>query len=649
VTDVVKGRVVNGYQDRRRTYWDGRVVLDTEDGKVTVRMPGVIAGWLTKGTEVKVEGRSIGDEVDVFEADVEIHRRHDDEWVQVWPPFEAEATLERTDVLGREVYRYELKFREAIHREDYEAIVGLEQYHYASEKDVVAVWRCAECGRTVRENIKPEKCPKCGSRNVYLWAIRGSLPASRFMVVELQNAEEYEPDIVAYVRVDPPIPKMNRRLPDGGVERNIREKVFGEDWFHPTFEPRRGKTVEDILHECDTHVARIARVVVHPEYRADGIGRESVRGAVRWIKERRIPEMKSEKHLVEVIAQMARYHPIFESVGFVYLWDTGSGRPYLVKPLTDEAKAKVREFLRKDPVARQHGGRLYVSRLRNIEVEPLEEPIRIEDLNKTFTTELDVSGLPEELVELLRAFGVIHRKIQQYVLQDVNLEIEPEKIYVVVGPSGAGKTTLARMIMGADPEFVEGMKRKLLEELSSPVVSRALSTLGVDVRELADELVKEMYEPDDGEVILPDNLKLAAMIPGEVEPEIPPYKPIIEILYDVTGDASLAAEILNRSGIADAVLYRSPYERLSPGQKERVRLARMIAEGANLLVIDEFCSHLDPKTAMRVARNFSSMCRELGITALIITHRPEVVDALAPDYMIYVGHGVVGKKRYGAD
>ncbi len=132
------------------------------------------------------------------------------------------------------------------------------------------------------------------------------------------------------------------------------------------------------------------------------------------------------------------------------------------------------------------------------------------------------------------------------------------------------------------------------------------------------------------------------MIPGEVEPEIDPGVTIIEDLWSVTGDVNVAVEILNRSGISDAVLYRSPYERLSPGQKERVRLARMIAEGANLIVVDEFCSHLDPKTAMRVARSFSEMCRELEITALIITHRSEVIDALAPDKLVYVGYGLVG-------
>ncbi|WP_228546741.1 hypothetical protein [Hyperthermus butylicus] len=47
--------------------------------------------------------------------------------------------------------------------------------------------------------------------------------------------------------------------------------------------------------------------------------------------------MKRAKHVVETIAQMARYNPFFEKAGFYYMWDTASSRPVLMYPLTEEA------------------------------------------------------------------------------------------------------------------------------------------------------------------------------------------------------------------------------------------------------------------------------------------------------------------------
>lgn len=68
----------------------------------------------------------------------------------MWPPWRKGFSLAKSDVvLGRVIYEYRVIAREALTEQDYMEIVSLEQYHYASKKEVVAVWRRPICGKYV--------------------------------------------------------------------------------------------------------------------------------------------------------------------------------------------------------------------------------------------------------------------------------------------------------------------------------------------------------------------------------------------------------------------------------------------------------------------------------------------------------------------
>ncbi len=632
----VVGRIVKVNIPKFGYRWQGSLEVDLESvGVVNLVMMGNIAQWLVPGEKVKIvlksEPKRIGDLLVLDYGDYELYRYYGRSVIKVWPVFQRVFELPRLDpVTGRELYRYRILAREALTEEDYVAIVELEQYHYASEEEIVAVWRCPKCGRFYEGNVTP-RCTQCNV-DCKLVEIRGSLPSSRFLVLELLDREPYEPRIVGYVRIDTPIPLMSRRIvkEDGTVtvERYIREKIFGKRWFHPTFWPlaytkrkelftkyrelasiygRRvakamvGDMLREMLHRCNTAVARIARVVIHPDYRGDGLGVLAVKAAIEWVKERRVPEMKKRKHLIEVIAQMARYNPFFEKAGFIYVWDTASGRPVLYYPLTDTAKKKLEDFLRNDPYARQHGGKLWKPRYSA--GEPLSGKIVFRDVTKTYKSTLDLSRLEPDLQDALRAFGVDRRVIERYVLRNVNLEISPGEVVVVVGISGAGKTTFLRLITGA-----------------------------------ALKLEDERYRPTTGTVEVPSNTKIATLIPGEIEP-IFGDESLLEHMAKKLGDVHTAIEVLNICGLSDAVLYRARFDELSTGQKERAKIASLLAERPNLLVIDEFTAHLDTLTAMRVARKLNEVVRKHKITLIVATNRKEVIDALSPDKIIYIGYG----------
>ncbi len=599
-------RVVEVDVRRPRYRYAGFVWVETEDG-ARRRLPlvGTVAQWLHVGETLHA---SFADPEAITFDNYTLARD-----IPLWPPFQREYMHERRSPLSQNVvYAYRILAREAQFERDYEAIVELEQYHYASDEAIIACWYCEACHRYEEANVRP-RCAQCG-QPMRFHDVKSATRASRFLVLELVERAAYEPRYVAYVRVDPPIPLMHRRLPDGAIERDIRQRVFPAAWFTHPFHPEVWAGEHALswweaqaraLQEVRSPVSRLARVVVHPDYRVDGLGQLALQAMIDWLQERWVPEMRVAKAAVETVAMMARYNPFLEKAGFIYLWDTASGRPVLYYPLSEEAKARITHFLAEDPVAREHGGRLYRTRF-TVEA-PLSGPIVLRDVAKTYTNRLDLNALSPAMQEVLTAFGVRHRVVQKHVLRRVQATFAPGSINVIVGASGSGKTTLLRLIYGA------------LTGQDDP-----------------------LYRADEGEVEAPTNARVALLLPGEVEPDFGDA-PIAEVLYRLTGSEHMAVELLNYAGISDAVLYRAPFRELSTGQKERARLAYLLALRPNVVLIDEFAAHLDLATARRVARRLGTLARQHGITLIVVLHRQEVIDALEPDAVYIVGYGTFFK------
>lgn len=613
-------RVRNIFLDPFRYRWYGAIVVEGSRESFRLPMTGTVAQWLRPEEELLLEILSGADPQNLSFESYRLWREVDGEKVQIWPLFRKSFTLDRrSPTSGETLYTYVIEAREAGLESDYEAIVELEQHHYAAEEELLARWWCPEDGTVQAANARP-LCPRCG-RPMRFSDLTDATRASRFLVLTLEKREIYEPRYVGYVRLDPPLPMVHRRLPDGRIQPHIRREIFPAEWYEPPFWPE--KLVETVREKnpglssfelwwqaqsealalCDTEAVRLARVVVHPDYRAEGLGRLALEAAVAWIRERRIPEMRKPKQVLETVAQMARYNPFLERAGFKYIGDTASGRPFLVLPLSGEAEKFLENFLRKDPLAKVHKGKLY--RPAFPKVEPLAGPIRLQRVSYRYENVLDLSRMAQPVQEALLAFGVRKRAIQRVIFRNLNLTVEPKSVVALVGASGAGKSTLLRLLWAA----AEGQE-KILARLQS------------------------------GRIELPQNVRVAAYLPGELEPKFG-RAAILEVLYELTGDVTLAIEVLNVTGIADVVLYRARFSELSTGQKERARLAYLLSLRPNLLLLDEFAAHLDSASAVRVARKVAELCREKGITLVFATHRPEVLSAMEPDRTLIVGHGGV--------
>ena len=179
----IKAKVVDVNVPRIGYRWYGTVdiVVEGSSERITLLMSGSIAQWLNKGELVKVvlkqEPIPLGKTLLAVHDSFTLDRYWAGEWVNVWPPWSKDVRLPRRDpIRGDIVYEYKVIAREAVSEQDYMDIVGLEQYHYASREEIVAVWRCPVCGKYFESNIQP-KCPehKVPAR---LQEIRGSPPSS---------------------------------------------------------------------------------------------------------------------------------------------------------------------------------------------------------------------------------------------------------------------------------------------------------------------------------------------------------------------------------------------------------------------------------------------------------------------------------------
>jgi putative ABC transport system ATP-binding protein len=196
------------------------------------------------------------------------------------------------------------------------------------------------------------------------------------------------------------------------------------------------------------------------------------------------------------------------------------------------------------------------------------------------------------------------------VLRDVDLELPPSARVAVVGETGSGKTTLA----------------KLLTRLMDPTQGRVLLD-GVDLREVtfASLRARVVMVPQEG-FLLDDSLgaNIAWGRPGATSADVE------RALHELGLDDWLQS--LPR-GLATRVGQRG--ESLSAGERQLVALARAYLTEADLLVLDEATSAVDPATEVRLSRALDSVTR--GRTSVAIAHRLSTAEAA--DLVVVVDEG----------
>ena len=186
----------------------------------------------------------------------------------------------------------------------------------------------------------------------------------------------------------------------------------------------------------------------------------------------------------------------------------------------------------------------------------------------------------------------------QPALQEIRLSVPDGGFLGIIGPAGAGKTTLARAVTGMIPHHYKG-------DFYGSVTVNGMDTF---------------------ETSLPDLSRIVGMVFQDVDSQI--ISPMVEdeLLYGLENFSVPREEIparieeaLQEVGIAD--LRERTIGSLSGGQRQKVAIASIIALKPQILVMDEPTGELDPRSSRQVFSLLKELNEEHGVTVIIIEQK----------------------------
>ncbi len=198
----------------------------------------------------------------------------------------------------------------------------------------------------------------------------------------------------------------------------------------------------------------------------------------------------------------------------------------------------------------------------------------------------------------------------------IDFAIQKGEFVVIVGPSGAGKTTVLNILGGMD--------------------TATSGTIMVDGENITGYHAKQLtgYRRDDIGFVF----QFYNLVPNLTALEN------VELALQICKDPRDAGEVLEEVGLGDRK--NNFPAQLSGGEQQRVSIARALAKNPKLMLCDEPTGALDYNTGKAILKLLQDTCRERGMTVIVITHN----SALAPmaDRLIKIKNGKVSEMTLNA-
>lgn len=206
------------------------------------------------------------------------------------------------------------------------------------------------------------------------------------------------------------------------------------------------------------------------------------------------------------------------------------------------------------------------------------------------------------------------------VLQDVSLEINEGEFVSIVGKSGAGKTTLTRLILGIEEPtygdvFFDGKNLRDMDSAQIQNIRRNISGIYQDYKLLP---AKTVYEN------VAYILEVEGRGYGEIKKEVP--------------------RVLELIGLKDKA-DNFPKE-LSGGEQQRLAIARALVGKPQIIIADEPTGNLDPYNTYEVVYLLEKI-NQAGATIILLTHDREIVNKLGKRVVTLVNGRIIRDEKQG--